>query len=206
MWPAINTAVSSPWPAISLQQIARSHGAAAKERSVKSRLPDPPARRPTGPTQSENPHAGSILGCATKFGIWCSPVSEDFPDCRLMFRHGCFDRTLANVREGRREIKLHMFHDPIATFATTKDKSLRVWVEANELRFRVLPNSRNSRSAIRTIKASDCRLCSVGCVIRKAETYDEHSDPPIISVVRADLIEISILEHAAVSSTWIRFL
>jgi hypothetical protein len=168
----------------------------------------PTTRAATSRAARPGRNEGLILGKVLEYATISKPIGRPryvLPGslnlrCRVFMRLGCFDRWLAEVAAGRKEILLCLGHDVSRPLCSTREGSLNVWSDAEdmELLFSVAPSSEAGRSAIRTARQKPTfRKVSAGFIADCYELEGEPDDPHALMVItQARLEEVSLVPRA----------
>jgi hypothetical protein len=199
-WPA-TTSPTSFWSAYrQREQSFVNRAAVVKSRSPNHAtitLPDDP------PKQTSE---GKAWGFASKTNVVFSSTvtranGEEYHGLK-MYRAGCFDEFFAELKAGKKRVGFWVDHEPDSELCSTDDGSLKVWENlSGEIRFRILPTSRNGRRAIEFIRNSSYREVSLGNTYWTVPSPDDpHS---LKDIFQANIVEISLVQSGWFPDTWI---
>jgi len=170
--------------------------------------PAPVAHKPAAPPRKSAarvPDFG-ISGVALVFTRSFKPTfhSSKIPaDTVCVIKPGALDRSIRQINAGGSTCKLLIGHDDGGPVICSTDNSLFVYVDGDQLRFRVNTKSRSGRLALCLAQSlPHHREASVGLIDMDSFLY-RGGDVPVLIVLRAELPEISIVPAGACNGTYV---
>jgi hypothetical protein len=152
------------------------------------------------------PHRKPRLGgFASKTNVvFSSQVTRENGDeyhGRKMYLSGCFDEFFSELKAGKKRVGFWVDHELDSELCSTED-SLKVWENlSGEIRFKILPDSRNGRKAIEFIRNSSYREVSLGST--HWAVHDPDAPHELRHVFQANITELSLVRAGWFPDTWI---
>jgi hypothetical protein len=208
MWPAgPSSPILSPWSgAAQAAALCPAGGRVVRDNRPSASSPRPAAKA-TSRTTAAWKETGCLWGCALVFDTWMTPSEvSNGPgrNTRVIHRAGSLDVSLALIKAGQGEVQLKIDHDNPADWASTKDGSLSVWIEGNQLRFRVGPETATGRLAIGLARSLTEHREASTLIYSAGHYLCELGIIPLMTITTGVLTEINLVPRGACPGTWVR--